>query len=673
MNCKKCGEILKENELCCPICGRPNYLLLVEQAKQGNEEAIRVLYEHSNKKNYYEALKIVHDQGVAEDLVQESIIKSYKRLDQLEDPEKFESWFTRIVVNECKNYIKPMKNNELSFTSVEDDEEYTFENNIEDEKVAFSPKENFDYSELKDGLNQVLDELPFEQKMSVILTYLNGYKIKEVAEILEIPENTVKTCQLKGKAAIKKKIEELRKQNKSFYSIAPIPFLVWMLTEDAKAMEMPAMVMPTATVAGTATATASGAAKAAGSTAAKTTVKAGFMHTVAGKAAVGCLCALVAGGGIVTAVSHFGDDAPSHNDKVAEKKEEWVPVKDEEFPELMQSGFTKSDIEYILDTLNDAMIFTTGFGGEYDHSDRVIEGDFENAYFNTFRRDEIYEFDSNGNANLKRYLLMLQAYFLDYNLDDDGQYLHDNKVQYYSNPCLLDEYKGKTVEANIHPEYSLKEWKRYLSFVTDYTSEDDMYFLDYNREKGTFRFSSPQVRSIPGGMKITKTERNKNTIRIYYTLNEEKETIFMDPTQTYKGRPFKMKATLILNENNKFELEKIEDISLKDKKEEEPKKDESLSDDYIFPTSNSEYLTRKDLNGVSAQKLNYGKNEIFARHGRRFNSAELQNYFDSRSWYEGTISPNAFNTNVLNDYELKNMELITKVENEKAPGGYQLD
>ena len=76
---------------------------------------------------------------------------------------------------------------------------------------------------------------------------------------------------------------------------------------------------------------------------------------------------------------------------------------------------------------------------------------------------------------------------------------------------------------------------------------------------------------------------------------------------------------------------------------------------------------------MTIQQINYAKNEIYARHGRKFKSKELQTYFDSKSWYQGTIEPSAFNENTLNDYEKRNAELLSKKEFSMESGGYKLD
>ncbi|MDO4273466.1 MAG: YARHG domain-containing protein [Eubacteriales bacterium] len=95
---------------------------------------------------------------------------------------------------------------------------------------------------------------------------------------------------------------------------------------------------------------------------------------------------------------------------------------------------------------------------------------------------------------------------------------------------------------------------------------------------------------------------------------------------------------------------------------------------YIFPESNTRYLNTQDIASLSLQQICYGKNEIYARHGRKFDSKELSDYFSSKTWYSGTIAPSNFDDNILNAYESANIQFLTKREkglsNDK---GYQLD
>lgn len=108
--------------------------------------------------------------------------------------------------------------------------------------------------------------------------------------------------------------------------------------------------------------------------------------------------------------------------------------------------------------------------------------------------------------------------------------------------------------------------------------------------------------------------------------------------------------------------------------EEEAEIEGALSSDnegqeYIFFNSDSEYLTKDEVEEKSDQELKLARNEIYARHGRMFNSEELTEYFESKSWYTPTYSPEEFDSfgeDVLNKYEQANKDLIVEVEKERS-------
>ena len=86
------------------------------------------------------------------------------------------------------------------------------------------------------------------------------------------------------------------------------------------------------------------------------------------------------------------------------------------------------------------------------------------------------------------------------------------------------------------------------------------------------------------------------------------------------------------------------------------------NDEYIFPYSNSQYLTDSDLWSMSSEELRIARNEIYARYGRMFKDQALQNYFNSKSWYTPSVRPEDFNEQWLNEYEKANAKLIKSFE-----------
>ena len=92
-------------------------------------------------------------------------------------------------------------------------------------------------------------------------------------------------------------------------------------------------------------------------------------------------------------------------------------------------------------------------------------------------------------------------------------------------------------------------------------------------------------------------------------------------------------------------------------------------DEYIFPDSDTTYLTKSDLKGMSADELNYAKNELYARHGRIFNREDLQEYFEDCSWYEGVYTADEWDSYgdsyFFNDVEMANRNLLVKTEKKR--------
>lgn len=96
------------------------------------------------------------------------------------------------------------------------------------------------------------------------------------------------------------------------------------------------------------------------------------------------------------------------------------------------------------------------------------------------------------------------------------------------------------------------------------------------------------------------------------------------------------------------------------------------SGDYFFPESNSRYLTDEEISVYSSSDLELAKNEIYARHGRRFITERIADYFNSKSWYQGVVDPESFDarqSSIFNEYEIANIAKIVQWEEEKRSAG----
>ncbi len=107
------------------------------------------------------------------------------------------------------------------------------------------------------------------------------------------------------------------------------------------------------------------------------------------------------------------------------------------------------------------------------------------------------------------------------------------------------------------------------------------------------------------------------------------------------------------------------EVSEGDQEQTEETEMQDEASEYFIPDSDSRYLTMDDLEGYSEDDCRIARNELYARHGRKFTDENLRSYFESKSWYEGTIEPEDFDDSVFNEYEIANRDLIVEYEKEK--------
>ena len=86
--------------------------------------------------------------------------------------------------------------------------------------------------------------------------------------------------------------------------------------------------------------------------------------------------------------------------------------------------------------------------------------------------------------------------------------------------------------------------------------------------------------------------------------------------------------------------------------------DETENSEYILPESDTRYVEQDEIDQLTKNEVRLAINEIYARHGRIFENSELREYFESIDWYDGTIEPEDFDEDVLNQYEKANVKLL---------------
>ncbi|SEA72363.1 RNA polymerase sigma factor, sigma-70 family [Pseudobutyrivibrio sp. ACV-2] len=211
-------------------------LRAVALAKEGNNEGITYLYENTYQKSYYIALKYLKNEDLAQDVLQDSYIKAFQNLEQLEEVSKFEAWFGRIVTTRSLNELK--KKNPVLFSETGNEDEGDISDTFEDDRVDTCPELAIDQQETSRLIREMMAELSDEQRMCITMFYMEEMSVKEIAETLGVSENTVKSRLNYGRNKIKDKVLELEKKGTKLYGLLPMVFFFALFKKDALACEV---------------------------------------------------------------------------------------------------------------------------------------------------------------------------------------------------------------------------------------------------------------------------------------------------------------------------------------------------------------------------------------------------------------------------------------------------
>lgn len=173
---------------------------LVLSAKNGNKKAFDKLYKLTSNDVWFTCVSLLKDEENAKDIMHETYITAFLKLDTLKDEEKFCSWLTAIATNKSKNKLKGKVEYQI-------DDEVLIAKTETDELML--PEEYINKAEKRKVLLQIIeDTLSFNQYQVVLMFYFNELSIAEIAQALEISEGTVKSRLNSSRAKMKTAIED---------------------------------------------------------------------------------------------------------------------------------------------------------------------------------------------------------------------------------------------------------------------------------------------------------------------------------------------------------------------------------------------------------------------------------------------------------------------------------
>lgn len=167
---------------------------LIQEAINGNERAFTELILNYQQDLYKIALTRLHTEYDIEEAIQETMISAYKNIRNIKEPEKFKKWLIKILINKCNEVYRKKR---FKLVPIEEVDTYKI---INDSNAEIESNLNF-YT--------IINTLKNKEKIVVVLYYSEKYTTKEIGEILNKNENTIKTILRRAKIKLKNKYEGL--------------------------------------------------------------------------------------------------------------------------------------------------------------------------------------------------------------------------------------------------------------------------------------------------------------------------------------------------------------------------------------------------------------------------------------------------------------------------------
>lgn len=208
---------------------------LVEKIKKGDNKSFEKLYKLTECEVWFTCISFLKNETTAQDIMQETYITAFLKIQSLEKSSQIRSWLNRIAVNKCKNYLKGKGEIQL------DDE--IFENQaIVDERISIPEEYISDKAKREIILSIMQEVLSDVQYQTVIMHYFNEMTVDEIAEVFECSRGTVLSRLNYSRAKMKTAIEDY--ENKSgdrLHGVVFVPFFTTIFREQAKSLCVPSI------------------------------------------------------------------------------------------------------------------------------------------------------------------------------------------------------------------------------------------------------------------------------------------------------------------------------------------------------------------------------------------------------------------------------------------------
>jgi RNA polymerase sigma factor (sigma-70 family) len=174
--------------------------ILLQQCKENNQKAQLALYNMYYKAMFNVSFRIVNDKALAEEIMQDSFLKAFTKLDSYSGKVTFGAWLKKIVINTSINEFK--KTNKYQFDRLEEVTEIVDTN--ENDAIL--------WNELKaEQIVKTMQSLKSNYKIILTLFFIEGYDLEEISAILNITNENCRTTMSRAKESLRKKLNDYGK------------------------------------------------------------------------------------------------------------------------------------------------------------------------------------------------------------------------------------------------------------------------------------------------------------------------------------------------------------------------------------------------------------------------------------------------------------------------------
>ena len=609
----------------------------LEKVKNGDNDATTLLYEDAKDIAYNKAYSILNNHHDAEDIAEDSVLRAIEKIDTIKKPSEFPAWIRRVAENKAKDYIKKDKP-----TYMGEDFEYTTNDLNSNQKVL--PEKMADSQENIDLYKKLISKLTDDQRNALVLNRIEGYKTREIAEMLGCSENTIKSRIHQGEKKLVKEAENLKKKGYTLNGMMPLDFFTVM----SKSLG----------VTSTTVASVVGA----------TVLKSLSMKIVASVVAV-----VIVVSGVVGVSYLYTKSDVTQNGYVSNVQMYQIIDKDEtnyiktllayisSSDKCDSSDYSKMTDSEILDVLNSYYMVTNNLKGAKDlfpsaqtTTDTgmpkrvVLQKDVQKV------AKEVFGKTLSSSASSDDVELIDGNYYFAVPMGGKEYTLDIKDVKYNKNRSKV------TVTYTFNSGYYGVDTTEHTATFTRNGNNKNFPFRLLRNEKfkkSTTKFKESttvdlKFKIVPNVIGLTKEEASrilrKQNISVRYEEGKDNiysKGIIADQNVKRGGKVrYDQTVTLLVSSG----LKNIDDS------------------EYILPKSDTKYISKREIKDMSKKELTLALNEIYARYGLMFNTTSVQKYFNSKDWYVPSIKPGHFDYSQFNDYERHNVDTIVNYMKEKG-------